>query len=252
MSWSGWRRPWGWLMLLVLIPARAAEYSGVLEWSQRVELSAPVSGVVEAVHVVPGQTVQAGQPLMRLDLTPFKAQVAELRAEVDRHAEELADAKRELERAQELYARTVTSTTELDAAKLRHARAAAGHAAAQARLERARWQLAQAELLAPFNAVVLARRAEPGMTVAAHCQPPVLLSLARADEIFARVRLSAHQAAAVHPGMPAEVAVAGTTHVGVVRSLTHEGGGEAPYALDVVIPRREGHTAGLPAIIRLP
>lgn len=250
MSWSGWWGQWGWLAL-VLLPAQAAEYAGVLEWSQRAELSLPVSGVVASVHVGPGQTVQAGQALLRLDLTPFKAQVMELRAEVDLHAEELADAKRELDRAQELYARTVTSTTELDAAKLRHARAAAGHAAAQARLERARWQLAQAELLAPFNAIVLARRAEPGMSVAAQCQPPVLVSLARADEILARVRLSARQATGVRPGTRAEVVVAGTTHAGVVRSLTHEGGGEAPYTLDVVIPRKEEMVAGLPAQVRL-
>lgn len=247
-----WMRRWGWLALLTLVPARAAEYVGVLEWSQRAELSLPVSGVVEAVHVSPGQSVQAGQALLRLDLTPFKAQVAELRAEVDRYSEEAADAKRELDRAQELYARTVTSTTELDAARLRHARAAASLAAAQARLERARWQLAQAELLAPFNAIVLERRAEPGQAVAAQCQPSILVSLARADEILARVRLSARQATAVRPGMRAEVSVAGAVHAGAVRNLAYLGGGEAAYVVDVVIPRKDGLIAGLPAGVRLP
>ncbi len=250
MRWG--HRPWAWLLLIGFLPAQAAEYAGALEWSQRADLSLPVSGVVETVEVGPGQTVPSGQVLLRLDLTPFKAQVAELRAEVDRHAEELADAQRELDRAQELYARTVTSTTELDAAKLRHARAAAGLAAAQARLERSRWQLAQAELRAPFNAVVLARRAEPGMAVAAQCQPPALVSLARADEILARVHLSPRQASAIRPGMRAEVAVAGTTHVGVVRGVTHQGGGETPYTVDVIIPRKDGLVAGLPAAVRLP
>lgn len=245
-------RPWAWLLLIGLLPARAAEYTGVLEWSQRTELALPVSGVVETVEVSPGQIVQAGQLLLRLDLTPFKAQVAELRAELDRYGEELADAKRELERAQELYARTVTSTTELDAAKLRHARAAAGLAAAQARLERARWQLAQAELRAPFNAIVLTRRAEPGMAVAAQCEPPVLMSLARADEILIRVRLGPSEAGVVRLGMRAEVALAGTIHAGIVRGLTYEGRSEAPYTMDVVIPRTEGLVAGLPASVKLP
>jgi hypothetical protein len=53
-------------------------------------------------------------------------------------SEEQADATRDLERVRELYARTVASTTELDAAKLRHARASSGLAAAQARVERSR------------------------------------------------------------------------------------------------------------------
>jgi len=240
-----------WAILLLALTARAGEYAAVLDWSQRVELSTALSGVVASVQAVPGQSVDTGALLLNLDPTPFKAQVAEARAEADRLAEDEADAKRELARAQELYARTVTATTELDAARLKQARASALLAAAQARLERARWQLAQTELRAPYPALILERRAEPGMAVAAQCQPPTLFRLARADEMIARARLTPRQASGVRPGMKAEVSIAGRTHRGSVRALHYAGNEAAEYAVDVAIPREDGMMAGLPASIRL-
>ena len=119
-----------WLIPLMVLTARAGEYPAVLEWSQRVDLSTPLSGIVASVQVQPGQTVDTGALLLGLDPVPYKAQVAKARAETDRLAEEEADARRELECAQELYARTVTATTELDAARLKQARASAALAAA--------------------------------------------------------------------------------------------------------------------------
>ena len=106
--------------------------------------------------------MDTGALLLGLDPVPYKAQVAEARAETVGLAKE-ADTKRELERAQELYARTVMAITELDAARLKHARASAALAAAQARLERACWQLAQTELRAPSPALILERRASSGL-----------------------------------------------------------------------------------------
>ncbi|MGQ9685512.1 MAG: efflux RND transporter periplasmic adaptor subunit [Thiobacillaceae bacterium] len=240
-----------WIILLLALTARAGEHTAVLEWSQRVDLSTPLSGIVASVQALPGQTVEAGALLLGLDATPYKAQVAEARAETDRLAEDEADARRELKRAEELYARTVTATTELDAARLKHARTTAALAAAQARLERARWQLAQTEVRAPFPALILERRAEPGMTVAAQCQPPILLRIARADEIIARTSLSPRQASNVRPGMKAEVVHGGKSHPGVVRAVNHAGTDAAEYTVDVAIPREAGMMAGLTASLRL-
>lgn len=238
-----------WISLVMTLNVWAGEHAAVLEWSQRVDLSTPLSGIVASVQASPGQIVEAGALLLGLDATPYKAQVAEARAETDRLAEDEADARRELKRAEELYARTVTATTELDAAKLKHARATAALAAAQARLERARWQLAQTEVRAPFPALILERRAEPGMTVAAQCQPPILLRIARADEIIARARLNPRQASGVRPGMKAEVVHGGKSHRSVVRAVNHIGHDE--YTADVAIPAEPGMMAGLPASLRL-
>jgi len=230
--------------------AFATEHAAMLDWSQRVDLSTGVPGVVEDVMVQPGQTVASGAVLSRLNQTVYKAAVAESRADIDRLAEEEAEARRDLDRVQELYARTVSSTTELDAAKLRHARANAMLTAAQAKLERARQQLLDSEVRAPYDAIVLARRAEPGMVVATQCQPPGLLTVARADEMLARAQVEAGKAAQVKLGSVATVSVAGRSHAGSVRGVT--AGADGKYSLEVAFPRSSGLMAGQAATVRLP
>jgi RND family efflux transporter MFP subunit len=238
------------LTFLAATSAAAAELPARLDWSQRVDISASVSGVVETVHVQPGQRVAKGSILASLNPTLFKANLMEARADIDRLGQERADAQRELDRANELYARTVSSTTELDAAKLRHARASALLAAAEARVEKARRLLDESEPRAPFDAVVLDRAAEPGMVVAAQCQPPALVTLARADEMLARAEPGPGQAAGIKAGGPAIVVIAGKTVEGRVAALRARADGR--HLLEVAIPRAEGMTAGQAAAIRLP
>lgn len=238
------------LLALFTAPASAAELPAQLDWSQRLEIAVPVSGVVDTVNVQPGQRVQKDAVLLSLNPTVFKASLMEARADTDRLGQEAADAQRELDRANELYARTVSSTTELDAAKLRHARAAALLAGAEARVEKARRQLDESAPRAPFDALVLDRAAEPGLAVAGQCQPPVLLVLARADEIIARAALSAGQAAALKPGAKAGVSVGGKSVAGRIAAVRAKADGH--YQLDVAIPRGQGLVAGMAATIRLP
>lgn len=238
------------LALLAATSASAADLPARLDWSQRVDIAASVSGIVETVHVQPGQRVAKGSILVSLNQTLFKANLMEARADIERLGQEAADARRELDRATELYARTVSSTTELDAAKLRHARANALLAAAEARIEKARRLLDESEPRAPFDAIVLDRAAEPGQAVAAQCQPPVLLTLARADEMLARAEVAPGQAAGIKPGDATSVLFAGKTVEGRVAALRAKADGH--YLLEVAVPRTEAMPAGLAASIRLP
>jgi len=226
-----------------------ATLPAVLDWSGRVSLTLPVAGVIEQVNVQAGQMVKKDELLAALNPTLFKAGVAEARADLDRLTQEEADATRDLDRVKELYARTVSSTTELDTAKLRHARAQAGLAVAQARLEKARRQLAESELRAPFDGVVLARHGEPGLVITSPCQPAAVVSLARADEWLVRATLDAAQAAGVRLGDKASVQVAGKTLAGQIRALTAQPEGRAQ--IDIALPRSPGTYAGQAASIRL-
>jgi RND family efflux transporter MFP subunit len=142
-----------------------------------VELTTRVSGVVETVLVKSGQRVKKGAVLLRLGKTVLQARLDEATAEHARAQADEADAKRELGRAQELFNRTVSSTSELDAATLRYARAQAVLAAAAARRVIAQKNLDDAELKAPFDGVVSAVPGGPGTVVAADCQPKTLIVL---------------------------------------------------------------------------
>lgn len=145
--------------------------------ADKLELTTRVSGVVETVLVKPGQRVKKGAVLLRLDRTVLQARLEEAQAEHARAQADEAEAKREQGRAQELYDRTVSSTSELEAAQLRYARAKAALSAAQARRVIAQKNLADAELKAPFGGVVDAVPGGPGTVVAADCQPKPLIIL---------------------------------------------------------------------------
>ena len=155
----------GW-MLAGVSPLRAAD---------SVELTTRVSGVVETVWVKPGQRVKKGAPLLRLDRTILQARLDEAAAELARAQAEAGEARRERDRAQELYKRTVSSTSELDAAMLLDARAQASARAARARRAIAQKDVQDAELRAPFDGVVSAVPGGVGTVVTADCQPRPLV-----------------------------------------------------------------------------
>ncbi len=162
---------YGWIVIWSLL-AGAAQAADI-------ELSTRVSGVVEDVLVKAGQSVKKGAVLLRLNKVIYQAQVDEAGAESERLRAEEAETKRDLDRAQELYSRTVSSTTELDTAKLRQTRAKSALTVAEARLTIAKKNLLDTELRAPFNGVVAALPAAPGVVVAADCQPRVLVVMRR-------------------------------------------------------------------------
>jgi len=164
-------------MMAIILVGIGLGSAGPLWAAERVELTTRVSGVVEEVLVKSGQRVKKGAVLLRLDKTVLQAQLDEATAEQARAEADEGDARRELERAEELFNRTVSSTSEVEAATLRHARAKAALSGANARRVIAKKNLADAELKAPFNGVVKSVPGGPGTVVTADCQPKTLVIL---------------------------------------------------------------------------
>lgn len=243
------------LMACLVTPVWAADVPALLQWSQRVALSTPVSGVVQTVRANVGEQVKKGQVLATLDATAYQASVAESEGAVARVKEEAQDAKRNLDRVQELYKRTVISTSELETAQTRFARATAQLNEAQARLTLTRKRLGDATLRAPFDALVLERQVEPGQTVASQFQPQTLFVLARAGEMIARAKVSLAQIEKLKAGAAATVEVNHQSYSGKIKTLGLEPVGEkneSAYPVDVLFAVKEVLRAGMPAIVRLP
>lgn len=238
--------------------AQAAEVPAVLQWSQRVELSTPVSGVVQTVNVSVGERVRQGQVLLRLDERIYAGRVEEAAAAVMRNREDAAEAERDLKRVQELYDRTVISVSELEQAKMRQARAAALLKESRARQRQELKNREDTSLRAPFDAVVVARQAEPGQAVAAALQPQILLVVARAGEMLARAQVQEAQLAGLKAGQEVEVNVGRQRFRGKVRAMgleptTRDKSGLPLYPLDVVfVPGETQLRAGAAALLSLP
>jgi len=248
---------WIVLSMVLLFPQTlwAADVQATLQWSQRVELSTPVSGVIKAVNVEAGGKVKKGQVLLSLDTAIYQGRVDESQSEMVRLNAEMEEAKRELDRVKELYDRTITSTTDLDQAKLRVVTSQSRLSEAQARLQQNQKMLADATIRAPFDAIVVIRQAEPGQSVAAGLQPKMLLTLARSGEMIARMYLTSIQIDKLKIGQTVTVSVAGASYTGKVKTLGMEPvklKEESVYPVDVLFATKETLRAGVAALVTIP
>lgn len=169
--------------------------TGNLEPTNQVDVGTEVSGTIKTVEVDYNDEVKVGQVLARLDTSKLEAQVLKSKAalgaarakvlETEASVIETRDELARLSQVWELSNKKVPSQRDLDAAQAALHRAQAGEASAkaqvaeaQATLEANQTDLAKAVIHSPINGIVLARSVEPGQTVAASLQAPVLFTLA--------------------------------------------------------------------------
>lgn len=157
------------LCLLFLISASPA--------GESVKLGVLVSGEVVEVRVTRGQEVEKGDLLLRLDETLFKARVSETQAQLKAAEAALRLAGRELERARELYERTLLADYELQKAQVDRLEAEAEVFAARTRLLEARTDLRRTQLHAPFAGRIGRILAYPGQAVQNSLQVQPLIEM---------------------------------------------------------------------------
>lgn len=250
-------KKWIAFIIAALLPQAlwATDMQATLQWSQRVELSTPVSGNILAINVQVGDMVKKGQILLSLDSTAYQARVSESQSEITRLNAEAEEDKRELDRVTELHERTVIATTELDQAKLRLVRSQSALSEARARLRLNQKVLDDASIRAPFDAVVVLRQAEPGQSVVTGLQPQMLLTLARSGEMIARMHLASPQIDKLKTGQTVSVSVTGINYTGKIKTLGLEPikiKEEWAYPVDVLFSSKESLRAGVPALVKLP
>ncbi len=169
--------------------------TGNLQPTNQVDVGSELSGIVDTVLVDINDRVKKGQELARLDTAKLGDQIAKSRAALlsaeasVRQAEAtVIEARANLQRLEAVFKLSggkVPSRSELENAEAAAARAEAGLASARAGVTQAsatlssdETNLSKASIRSPINGVVLARKVEPGQTVAASLQAPVLFTLA--------------------------------------------------------------------------
>lgn len=208
--------------------------TGSLQPVNKVDVGSELSGIVEMVLVDENDRVKAGQPLVVLDSTKLVGQVARSRASLSsaraRKAQaeaSVADARARLGRLKELFDLSggrSPSRTETESASATVLKALADEASAKAAIDEAEAALAidetnlrKATIRSPVNGVVLTRNVEPGQTVAATLQAPVLFTLAEdLSKMELEVDVDEADVARVEVGQPASFTVdahAGRTFV---------------------------------------
>lgn len=191
---------------------------GTVEPVRLVEVSTEISGTIRVVHVENNDRVKAGQLLAELDSSTLRMELERATASVnaarakllEAEAEHLA-AKQELGRKSSLAAKKLVSDRDLDVATALASQSKAAVealraelAAAEASRGIAEANLAKTRIVSPIDGIILRRNVEPGQTVAASLQAPVLFRLAQSlDRMQIRVDVDEADALQVRSGQRA-------------------------------------------------
>jgi HlyD family secretion protein len=157
-----------------------------------VQVGTQVSGMIKSLHADFNSVVKAGDVVAVIDPEPFKARRDQAasnleiaKANTARARTDLAQRKRELDRAKSLVAQQFVSENDVDIAltNFQSAEAQVNLAAAQvkqaeAALNAAELDLKYTTIRSPVNGIVVARNVEVGQTVAASFATPNLFLIA--------------------------------------------------------------------------
>jgi HlyD family secretion protein len=176
--------------------------TGTIQPLMEVEVGSELSGVAREVLVEENDIVKQGDVLARLDTTRLTAQKAKAEAQVEGARARILTAQASLNQANlantrqsRLRARSLSTEQEAEQTEAEMQRAQASLSAtradllaAQADLELVAADLAKSTIVSPINGIVLKRTLEPGQTVAASLQAPILFTLA---QDISRIQLEA-------------------------------------------------------------
>lgn len=166
--------------------------TGTLQPVNQVEVGSEISGTIKAVLVDFNDRVKQGQVLASMDTDQLQAKVNQARAalqlaeaKVKQSEATVVETRDKLARSTELAKTGMCSKEDCDAARASYDRAFADLAGARAQVVQAQASLdaesttlAKATIHSPIDGIVLNRDVEPGQTMAASFQTPVLFTLA--------------------------------------------------------------------------
>jgi HlyD family secretion protein len=167
--------------------------TGSIQPITQVDIGSEASGVVRQVLVDENTLVKTGDVLVTLDTTRLDAQRARVLAQLQSAEARLAEANATLSerrltenRQKSLRAKGLSTGQDMDTAEAASLRADASRVAAKADIAAAKADLSiidadisKTRVLSPIDGVVLKRSVEPGQTVAASLQAPVLFQIAQ-------------------------------------------------------------------------
>lgn len=166
--------------------------TGTLDPVNQVQVGSEISGTIRTVMVDVNDQVSASQTLAVMDTEQLQAKVSQAlaslevsKAQVKQAEATVVETRNKLRRSEHLAKSGLCSEENCDAARAAYGRASADLVGSKAKVVQAeaflhaeRTTLAKATIHSPVQGIVLKRDVEPGQTVAASFQTPVLFLLA--------------------------------------------------------------------------
>jgi HlyD family secretion protein len=187
------------------------ESSGAIEPISSVEVKSKASGEILELLAEIGDTVKAGQLLVRIDPRTPRNHVAQAQAEVNAAEARFKTAQTQLARGEKLRADGWINEAEYETLELEAANTRAQVVAARVTLENARIALEDTEVRAPSAGTILTRLVERGQVISSPTQDvgggTLLLTMADLARVRARVRVDETDIGKLAVGIPAHIEV---------------------------------------------
>ena len=161
------------------------EFSGRLSAIDWVELRPQVSGTIKEIRFEDGQMTAKGDVLVVIDPRPYRAAVAEAKAELNMARHTLDLAKKQRARAKPLVAKGHVSQSVMDERIKDHTVAISQVNSAKAKLEQTEIALDYAYVKAPISGRLSRAEITEGNLVEAGPNAPVLTSIVATEGIYA-------------------------------------------------------------------
>jgi HlyD family secretion protein len=188
------------------------EASGAIEPVADVEVKSKASGEILELRAEIGDTVQAGELLVRIDPRTPRNLVEQAQAELNAALQRERTAVTQLERGEKLRENAWINQSELETLELEVANTRAAAVAARVALENARIGLEDTEVRAPSSGTILTRLVERGQVISSPTRDvgggTVLLTMADLTRVRARVRVDETDIGKLGAGVPSRIHVA--------------------------------------------
>jgi len=165
---------------------------------REVNLGFRVGGKIAQVLKDEGDAVKEGEFIARLDPEPYEREVDDAKARLESARTTLANNERTFVRKKDLLGQKVLAQQEVDDASAARDAARAEVDRAEAGLASAKLHLADTELKAPSNGVVMTRVFEPGAILQTGA---TLFTISLSDVVWVRAYVSEDRLGNVHQGM---------------------------------------------------
>lgn len=229
----------------VLKPERveyAIDAVGSIDAFESVQITARVSGAIDAVRFREGDQVKKNQLLVEIEPQRYQLAVAQAKAQVERAEASRGEAERELERAQKLAQEGIGTSMDVSGWQTKLASAGAEESQARAALNLASLNLNDARVRAPIAGTIQTRNVQTGQYAASGT---VLATVINPDPLLLRFKVTEREAVPMRLGMEAHFKVRDepTQHSA---KITFVAGAAEPSSRMVPITAEiQGDTSGL-------
>jgi len=163
--------------------------TGTVNPVNQVTVGSQVSGTLENVPVDFNDHVSAGQLLATIDPRNYRSALQQANANLASAQASLTQSELTNARAETLYSSGLMAYSDYLQAKTDFELAKAKRDQARASYEQARTNLAYTSITAPMSGIVVARKVDPGQTVAASLQSPDLFTIADLSQMQVEVSI---------------------------------------------------------------